>query len=123
MAESRQQLSQSPQRTVIVSVALVGVLGALATVFDYLHLQAAHRLEDYSQFSVVAIAIFLPCMVALVLFTRGRYLRQAVWAVFPPSENLRLLNPLEQALLKKMRFFWRQMRSWQTQNGKRPYRH
>lgn len=97
MASSHQESSQSPQRTVIISVALVGILGALATVFDYLHLKAAHQLTDYTQFSVVALSIFLPCMVALVLFSRGRYLRQAVWAVFVFG-SVHLLTLIAEAL-------------------------
>jgi signal transduction histidine kinase len=97
MATSHQELSQSPQRTVIISVALVGVLGALATVFDYLHLKAAHQLTDYSRFSVIALSMFLPCMVALVLFSRGQYLRQAVWAVFLFG-SIHLLTLIGQAL-------------------------
>lgn len=97
MVSSHQESSQSPQRTVIISVALVGMLGALATVFDYLHLKAAHQLTDYTQFSVVALSIFLPCMVALVVFSRGRYLRQAVWAVFVFG-SVHLLTLIAEAL-------------------------
>eukprot|EP00439_Symbiodinium_sp_Y106_P088166 s1_g702.t1 len=82
MAISHQELSQSPKRTIIISVALVGVLGALATVHDYFHLEAARRLNVYSRYAVGSLAVFLPCMIALGLVARGRYLRQAAWAVF-----------------------------------------
>ncbi len=82
MAGSNQRLSQSLDRTVIISVALVGILAALSTVYDYLHLELTDRLNDYSRFAIITLSIFLPSMIAIALLSRGRYLRLAIWSVF-----------------------------------------
>lgn len=82
MVTSHRELSQSPHRTVIFSVAIVGVLATGAAVYEYLHLQATNRLSDYFHYAIVALAIIMLGMVATILVSRGRFLRRVVWAIY-----------------------------------------
>ena len=61
MANHHRELSRSPQRTVIISVTLVGLLATSAAVYDYLHLEAAHQQNVYSRFAMIPLSIFLSC--------------------------------------------------------------
>lgn len=79
MANHHRELSRSPQRTVIISVTLVGLLATSAAVYDYLHLEAAHQQNVYSRFAMIPLSIFLSCLAAFVLLSRRRFLREGGW--------------------------------------------
>ncbi len=97
MASGNQKLSQSPQRNVVIYLALVGLLASGATAYEYLHLQATDRLNGNFQYTTITLSVFLLCMVAAILISRGRMLRPAVWMTFGIG-SLHLLSVVATAL-------------------------
>lgn len=82
MGSSDQTLGQSTQRTLILSVTMVGFLAALASVYEYHHLMAMNRLDGYTQTVIPILSLFLAAIVSVVLLSRGRFLKLAIWLVF-----------------------------------------
>jgi len=82
MGSSDQTLGQSTQRTLILSVTMVGFLAALASVYEYHHLTVMNRLDGYTQTVIPILSVFLAAIVSVVLISKGRFLKPAIWLVF-----------------------------------------
>jgi len=98
MGSGDQMLGQSTQRTLILSVAMLGFLAALASVYEYYHLTVMNRLDGYTQTVIPILSLFLVAIVSVVLLSKGRFLKPAIWAVFALCST-HLLTTIMLALL------------------------
>ncbi len=98
MGTGDEKLGQSTQRTLVLSVAMVGFLAALASVYEYYHLTAMDRLDGYTQTIIPILAVVLAVIVSGVLVSKGRFLKPAVWLVFALG-SAHLLTTITLALL------------------------
>lgn len=98
MGSSDQKLGQSTQRTLVLSVTMVGFLAALASVYEYHHLTVMNRLDGYTQTVIPILSLFLVAIVSVVLVSKGRFLKPAIWSVFALGST-HLLTTITLALL------------------------
>ncbi|MCE8000708.1 MAG: HAMP domain-containing histidine kinase [Rhodobiaceae bacterium] len=94
----KEKLEESAQRIVILSVTMVGLLAALAALYQYYHLTVTDRLDAYTRTVIPTLAVFLAAIVSVVLISRGHYLKMAVWSVFALGST-HLLTTVTLALL------------------------